>query len=383
MKKLITLFGHFFYLGWISFGGPAAHLGYFQRYFVQKHRWIESQKYAQLVALSQFLPGPGSSQVGFAIGYEKAGLPGAITAFVGFTLPSFFLMFIFALAGIHFADSLTVQGAITGLKLLAVVVVADAILTMAKSFCQHNTTRLIAIVSMLLLAFFSAVTSQLIILMVAALVGLVLYKGIEEPSTSSAKVGLNKFALTVIILLTLAPLIAIDNSLIKLFHDFFSAGSLVFGGGHVVLPLLQESIAGQLSNDEFLMGYGAAQAIPGPMFTLATFLGGLLTPENPLTGAAVATIGIFLPGFLLVLIFYKAWHSLMANPKVAGAVWGVNAAVVGLLAAAFYQPIAINAIHQWQDLIYVAVGFYLLRWQKVPIIALVISYLGLGIGLTL
>lgn len=394
MKLLISIFGHFLYLGCISFGGPAAHLGYFQRYFIAKHQWMDNQRYAQTVALSQFLPGPGSSQVGFALGYHKAGLAGAMMAFIGFTLPSFLLLYLLALLGQNFADSPTVIGAIYGLKLLAVVVVFDAVLAMAKSFCQHLTTKVIAVITLVFMVFLGGLFTQLSLLFVAGIVGVFLLKNnalAEGDSTKNVKTASQPHKLpihfiplmlfTALFLLTFSN---IDTPLLRMFNDFFQAGSLVFGGGHVVLPLLQESIShSQINTETFLLGYASAQAIPGPMFTMATFLGANMYNASPFVGALVATSAIFLPGFLLLLGLQKAWHVLANNARALGFVSGVNAAVVGLLAAALYQPVMMNSIHHWHDVALVIVGLVLLRFYRLPILALVAFFLTAGVTLTL
>lgn len=388
MNKLFDIFWRFLYLGCISFGGPAAHLGYFQRYFVVKHQWVAMPEYARFVALSQFLPGPGSSQVGFALGYHQAGLAGAIAAFIGFTLPSFILLYCLAVLGTNYANSTTIVGLIYGLKLLAVVVVSDAVLTMAKSFCQHLYTKAIAIFTLLGMLLLSGLLNQLLLLLTAGMIAVLFFsKSQPEPQTKimskSSGLAIAYLPLAIFISLFILTFFPRFNFFSELFNDFYQAGSLVFGGGHVVLPLLQQSISNEISPETFLTGYASAQAVPGPMFTMATFLGASLSGENPLVGALVATLAIFLPGFLLMLTFQKAWQQLAFKPRVVAFVGGVNAAVVGLLAAALYQPVITSAIHGYLDVIFVLLGLLLLKVYRLPILALVTSYAALGVLVTI
>lgn len=385
MNTIVDIFIKFFSLGCVSFGGPAAHIGYFQQAFVDKHKWLDVPTYARIVALSQFLPGPGSSQVGFAIGHHRAGLAGAVTAFVAFTLPSVILMLVLALIGFQYAETITFQGVIYGLKLLAVVVVADAIITMGKTFCQQWQYKVIAIISALILVFSPSSLMQLAVISLSALAGFLLFNKLNglaetDQEASTAGSGINWFALLLfVVLFTIALGVNDSMPLVKWFGEFYYAGSLVFGGGHVVLPLLQETVASGMSEDAFLTGYAAAQAVPGPMFTMATYLGSQLDASSPILTALVATVAIFLPGFLLLLAFQKAWHKFSTMPQVSAAMSAINAAVVGLLIAAFYQPIASAAIHSNLDLVAVVIGFGLLRFVKVPIWLLVACYAGIGV----
>ena len=392
MNQYFDIFWRFLYLACISFGGPAAHLGYFQRYFIEKQQWLDLPTYSRMVALSQFLPGPASSQVGFSLGYHRAGLMGAIMAFLGFTLPSFILLYLLAVLGVNFANSVTYLGMIYGLKLFAVVIVADAIIAMSKVFCQHKSTRLIAIATTLSMSIFTGIFAQLIIVFSAGLICLVFFKNSfpQQPAASANATsnishhGVKRLPLLLFaVLLFGLPWLRESHLVISLFNSFYQAGSFVFGGGHVVLPMLQQTLTQPLASDTFILGYASAQAVPGPMFTLATFLGANILLENPLLGAILATFAIFLPGFLLVLGLQGAWQKFAFEPKVTGFVSGVNAAVVGLLAAAFYQPIAINAIFSWHDVAFVTCGFILLKFYRLPILALVASFIGVGILMTL
>jgi chromate transporter len=374
-----SIFRQFFLLGCICFGGPSAHIGYFRNTFVEKRHWLDDKEYAQLVALSQFIPGPGSSQVGFALGYRRGGIIGALAAFMGFTLPSVVLILILAQLSNSLSESSMFQSIIHCLKLLAVVVVADAILGMADNFCRRRLTTGIAVVTATVLLIFPGLWSQALVLIAAAILGFFLLGTKQQPSTFEGK-AVNRLPLVLFTLLLFGlPLIAHNNSVLQLFSDFFQTGSLVFGGGHVVLPLLQNIVGNQLSSDTFLTGYAAAQAVPGPMFTLATYLGYQLLPLTPLIGALVATVGIFLPGFLLLLCVMKNWQALATLPFLSGALNGVNAAVVGLLLAALYQPVFISAVTSGIDASLVIIGFFLLRSLKLPIIGLVALFIITGI----
>ena len=382
---MLSVFKIFFALGWVSFGGPAAHIGYFRATFVEKRRWLSDEEYAQLVALSQFLPGPGSSQVGFAIGYKHAGLPGAIAAFLGFTLPSILLMLALATLSTALTDNSYFHGVIHGLKLLAVVVVADAAWGMYKNFCQNRLTAGLCFFTAVMLLIVPNLWTQITVLILAALIGQALLK---QQNTTAPKLStahhLNYFPLiTFALLLFGLPVLAGIAPQLALFSDFYQAGSLVFGGGHVVLPLLQNLVGDQLSSDAFLTGYAAAQAVPGPMFTFATYIGYSLLPDMPLLGALLATFAVFLPGFLLLLGVLNGWQTLAAQPRLAGAISGVNAAVVGLLLSALYQPVFSSAVLGPVDMALIFVGAFLLRVVNVPIILLVTFFVlaGLGIGL--
>ncbi|MBO1518935.1 chromate efflux transporter [Oceanisphaera pacifica] len=376
---MLEVFWQFFKLGWISFGGPAAHIGYFQRHFVQKLGWMPQDRFASTLALCQFLPGPASSQLGFALGYQRAGLFGAIAAFVGFTLPSFLLMLGLALAGSAWANQPAALAIVTGLKLFALVVVADAVLSMSKQFCRQQSTLIIAILSAALFWLLPSFISQFAVLLVAALAGSFLLK--EEPSERSHTLGISwPFLALFLGLLLLMPLLSLTDTA-AIFADFYQAGSLVFGGGHVVLPLLENTLPETLSQDTFLTGYGVAQAMPGPMFSMASFLGAELHPNAPVLGALAATFGIFLPGFLLVLALQHSWHALASKPMLAGAVRGINAAVVGLLLAALYQPVFVSSVTGAPALAAAAIGLLALRTLRCPVLVLIPVFMLLGFWL--
>lgn len=379
---MLELFKTFLFLGCVSFGGPAAHIGYFRRAFVEKRQWLSEQEFAQLIAFSQFLPGPGSSQIGFAIGYQRHGILGGIFAFLGFTLPSILLMITAATLSATFLQTEIWQSLIHGLKLLAVVVVADATLTMYRHFCQTKLGAILAALTACFTLAFPSISSQIICLIIAAIAGNVFSSKatkLPEPhhlNQINRKNSLEQWVVGFLFLclLFILPWFSHQLSALQLFSEFFQAGSLVFGGGHVVLPLLQNILAEQVNTQQFLTGYAMAQAVPGPMFTLATYLGYFLLPAAPLAGSIIATFSIFLPGFLLVILFYSRWCLLANRPIFIYATLGVNAAVVGLLLAALYQPVFTSAVFNSIDIIWVILGLLLLRIVKLPIIFIVIGY---------
>ncbi|WP_417883799.1 chromate efflux transporter [Vibrio rumoiensis] len=380
---MFDLFKTFFLLGWVSFGGPAAHIGYFRQAFVEKRHWLTEQDYAQLVAFSQFLPGPGSSQIGFAIGYQRAGLFGGILAFLGFTLPSVILMIAIAAFSQQWLDNSWMQGIIHGLKLLAVVVVFDATYTMFKQFCQHRQHQALCVFTASICLLWPFAISQMVCLVIAAMLGHFFSTSKHasfNQTTTAIRFSLSaKFALSLfLVLFALSLFWPSNHALLTLLKDFFSAGSLVFGGGHVVLPLLQSTVGEQLSNDSFMTGYAAAQAMPGPMFTFATYLGYMLMPSMPIVGALSATLMIFLPGFLLVIGLVKQWQQLSQHSYVFPMIAGVNAAVVGLLMAALYQPIFTSAVHHSLDIVAVLIGIFIQRSLRLPIITLVTTFAIVG-----
>lgn len=374
---LVAIFRQFFLLGCMSFGGPAAHLGYFKRHFVDTLNWLTDTRYAQLISLSQALPGPGSSQVGFAIGVERAGLLGGITAFIAFTLPSFLIMLLLAVSA-HQFDAVYFA-VIAGLKLFAVVIVADATLGMAKSFCTNYVLKLLALLSTLVLILMPMLSTQIAILVIAATVGAIwpMLKLAQSSTPSSNKSKVNWIALSIFVLLLAVSFIPLGQNT-NVFAAFYQAGAMVFGGGHVVLPILQAGLP-TLSDDQFLSAYASAQAIPGPMFTIATYLGAQLTTEQPLIGAIIATLLIFTPGFLLMLAFQKSWLNLANKPRFASSIAALNAAVVGFLAAALYSPIWTSAVHNLWQVALVIAAFAWLRMKKPPIWWLLALFISVGL----
>ncbi|MEH8129876.1 chromate efflux transporter [Aeromonas veronii] len=368
------VFIQFLWLGCISFGGPAAHIGYFQRTFVQRLGWLTQAEFARLLALCQLLPGPASSQLGFAIGRHRAGLGGALSAFLGFTLPSFLLLLAAAVGIGQLGSNLWLDAALHGLKLLALIVVADAVFTMSRQFCATGMTQGIMVVTAAALWWQPGLLTQLLMLAGAALICARSQRGAgsrpastELPSAANSQPHWPTLLLFGILFIGL-PLLG--SPLGQLAADFYRAGSLVFGGGHVVLPLLQESVGHTLNEQQFLTGYSLAQLVPGPMFTLATYLGAQLQPEMPLLGALSVTLALFAPGFLLLWAVGPCWQQWLARPRLAGAVTGINAAVVGLLLAALYQPVWQSAVLAPTDLALAAIGFYLLRVVKLPVPAI-------------
>ncbi len=373
-KSVGQVFIQFLWLGCISFGGPAAHIGYFQRTFVQRLGWLTQAEFARLLALCQLLPGPASSQLGFAIGRHRAGLGGALSAFVGFTLPSFLLLLAAAIGIGQLGSNLWLDAALHGLKLLALIVVADAVLTMSRQFCATGMTQGIMVVTAAALWWQPGLMTQLLMLAGAALICARSQRGAgsrpataELPAAAASQPHWPTLLLFGILFIGL-PLLG--SPLGQLVADFYRAGSLVFGGGHVVLPLLQESVGHTLNEQQFLTGYSLAQLVPGPMFTLATYLGAQLQPEMPMIGALSATLALFAPGFLLLWAVGPCWQQWLARPRLAGAVTGINAAVVGLLLAALYQPVWQSAVLVPRDLALAVIGFYLLRVLKLPVPAI-------------
>lgn len=386
---MLPIFLRFLLLGLTSFGGPAAHLGYFRHTFVNELGWLDDKRYASFVALSQFMPGPASSQVGFAIGYHRGGLTGALAAFAGFTLPSFILMYLLAVTTAAWLGHQYMQGIVHGLKLLAVVVVADAVLTMFKQFCQRHIARVLMLASAAAMLIFPFLWTQVALLIVAAILGVCCLSIAHDATADNtpprlAPIQLNYLSLGLFIGLFVASFFALHlGKEAGLFAEFFRVGSLVFGGGHVVLPLLETALGDAISGDRFLTGYAFAQAVPGPMFTFASFLGAEMMLDNPFIGAAIATVAIFLPGFLLMLVGLRSWHAIAARPKIAGMLAGVNASVVGLLAAALYQPVFSQGVLSAVDMAIVLLGFGVLKLFKPPILVLVVGFgiSGIVVGL--
>jgi chromate transporter len=371
-SSVTEIFGTFLKLGLTSFGGPIAHLVYFRREFVQRRQWLGEHDYAQLVGLCQFLPGPASSQVGFGLGLLRGGWPGAVAAFLAFTLPSALLMVGFATLLPQLSGPLGSAG-IQGLKLVALAVVAHGLLGMSRQLCPDLSRGLIAIGAAAIILLSGQPWVQILVIALGAMAGLTFCRRVQPTAAGrltpplSPRTGARLLAVFALLLLGL-PLAAEElGGLVAVFEGFYRAGALVFGGGHVVLPLLEETVVGPgwVPADDFLSGYGAAQAVPGPMFTLAAYLGARLPgADGGMIGAAVALCGIFLPGFLLVSGALPLWQTIVGQPLAARAVAGVNAAVVGLLAAALYDPVWISAVRGPPDLAIGLIGFTLLaRWN--------------------
>ncbi|MFD0988168.1 chromate efflux transporter [Methyloligella solikamskensis] len=373
--SVAEVFGAFLKLGLTSFGGPIAHLGYFRDELVTRRRWLDDQAYADLVALCQFLPGPASSEVGFALGLKRAGLPGALAAWTAFTLPSAILLVLFAYGASLFEGPIG-QSVIHGLKLVAVAVVAQAVWGMGQKLCPDKQRAGIAVAGALIAIFLAGSMGQIAAIVLGALIGLWLCRDLATPDSLHTQFPIGRrFGVVCLIsffaLLIGLPLLnaAVDNQALAYFDAFYRSGALVFGGGHVVLPLLQEAVVqpGWISEDSFLAGYGAAQAIPGPLFTFGAYLGAAASPEpNGVAGAALCLIAIFLPGMLLLLGTLPFWDALRTRPKMQAAMAGTNAAVVGILAAALYSPVWTSAVLSPYDFALALVAFVLLTVWKAP-----------------
>src|SRR5215468_2798482 len=378
-------------LGFTSFGGPIAHLGYFRDEFVIRRNWLQEKTYADLVAISQFLPGPASSKVGIAIGLSRAGYLGALAAWAGFTLPSAIALVLFGFGAVAIGDTLG-SGWLHGLKVAAVAVVAQAVLGMMRSLAPDRVRASLAVAAAAVVLAFPSAWGQVGAILLGAVAGLTLMRGAapaadhpalaHKVSKSAAIVALALFFALLLGLPLLAT--AIPSQSVRLVDAFYRAGSLVFGGGHVVLPLLQASVVppGWVTNDVFLAGYGAAQAVPGPLFTFSAYLGAVMgPPPNGWAGAILCLTAMFLPAFLLVIGPLPFWDELRARPWAQSALRGVNAAVAGLLLAALYNPVWTTGITNAGDFALAAAAFLLLfMWQTPPWIVVILCAFG-GAGL--
>lgn len=381
-RNPLAVFLVFLRLGCTSFGGPIAHLGYFQSEFVQRRRWLTPAAFAELVALAQSLPGPSSSQVGYAIGITRAGLPGGIAAWLGFTLPSAALMLLFAFGhalasnapGTALANQLA--AILHGLQLVAVAVVAQAVFSMQRSLAPDRPRILFAVLAAAIVLFAPATFATPLVIAFAALAGLRLAPRNpssgptpddthDTPAALSPTTGMTAAILfSILLLATLLP----SHLPATLFASLYRTGSLVFGGGHVVLPLLEDSIVarGWIAQPAFLAGYGAAQALPGPLFSFAAFLGATAPTSHPLASGVLALAAIFLPGILLITAILPFWHLLRRHTAVQSALWGINAAVVGILIAALYQPVWTSTIHTPRDFFIALAAFAALTAARTP-----------------
>lgn len=357
-------------LGLTSFGGPIAHLGYFHEEYVRRRKWIDEKNYVELVALCQFLPGPASSQVGIGIGVMRGGVLGGIISFLGFTLPSVLLLILFALLiqGLNIGQS----GWIHGLKIVAVAVVAHAILGMAPKLAPDLKRKTIVLISLTVTSLWQTAYTQVGVILLSSFVGYFLYKDTKDNNKTvlhfpiSKKFGLISIALFFGLLITLPIIKEMTSSrLVAMFDSFYRSGSLVFGGGHVVLPLLEREFVptGWISAEAFIAGYGVTQAVPGPLFTFAAYIGAMI---DGWTGGIIAIVAIFLPAFLLVFGALPFWNILQNNGKMNGAFMGANAAVVGILIAAFYNPIFTSSIVQQIDFIFAVILFAMLQYWRLP-----------------
>lgn len=382
------VFTTFLKLGVTSFGGPIAHLGYFREELVNRRAWLSDHAYADLVALCQFLPGPASSQVGFALGMMRAGWLGALAAFTAFTLPSAVILLVFALSAASISGPIG-TGALHGLKIVAVAIVAQAVWGMAKNLCPDKERAAIAVLAVAILAFLPGAFGMIGAILAGAIAGLLLGRGTGTPLSGHVTMPVSRRGAAAALiaffgLLVALPLLAKYGQTFAVADSFYRAGSLVFGGGHVVLPLLEAEVVqpGWVTPDAFLAGYGATQAVPGPLFTFAAYLGAVLGPEpNGIAGAMIALLSVFLPGFLLLVGVLPYWDRFRSMATAQSVMQGANAAVVGILAAALYSPVFTSAIGNMRDFTLALLCFVLLMaWKLPPWIVVVVAAVG-GVGL--
>ncbi len=390
MKAVLEVFREFLLLGLTSFGGPTAHVAFFRDRFVRVKEWLSEKEFAEILALCQFLPGPASSQVGLSIGWHRAGLGGAFAAWLAFTMPSAIALTLFGVTVVSFGAEMEAgSGWLRGLQIAVVVVIAQAVISMGMSLCQNRTTQLIALVSAGIILATEPAWMQLVVIALGAVCGLLLLRSLviakatgsddrSNPVRSEKRFGIACIFLFFLLLFSL-PLVVSwmpGSAILETFSAMYRSGSLVFGGGHVVLPLLSEEVVdpGWVTSEEFLAGYGAAQAVPGPLFTFAAYLGALI--EGPIGRwgmAMVALVGIFLPAWLLVLGVMPFWKGLVAKPGVGAALAGTNAAVVGLLLAALYDPVWTSAISSSADVVFLLGVAATLLVLRIPVWAVVIA----------
>jgi chromate transporter len=381
-------------LGVSCFGGPIAHIGYFREEFVIRRRWIDEPAFADLVALCQFLPGPASSQVGFSIGLMRGGYLGALAAWTAFTLPSAVLLVLFAY-GANTLQGPIGAGFLHGLKLVAVAIVAQAVWGMARTLCPDRERASIAVIAMLIILLSSSSVAQIGAIALGGIAGLWLCRAAPPEAKVeghmsvpvSRPMGLLALAAFFLLLGVLPLLDSLSHSQgLALFNAFYRSGALVFGGGHVVLPLLREATVtpGWVSDDAFIAGYGAAQAVPGPLFTFAAYLGAIMkSPPNGIAGAVISLFAIFLPGILVLMGTLPFWETFRQRSDAQSIMRGVNAAVVGLLGAALYNPVWTSSVKTSADFGLALVGFVLLTvWRAPPLVVVALGALG-GIGLGL
>lgn len=372
--SVLQIFLTFLVMGLTSFGGPIAHIGYFHQAFIKQKKWLTEAEFSQMLAVCQFIPGPASSQLGFAIGFAKGGVFGALAAFVGFTLPSVLALVAFV-SFLPLLSSVLGDALIHGLKLVAVIVVADAVISMAGKLCFDTKRKLIAVLAAVALLLAPSTYMQVGVVVLGAVIGLLLFKADLTTKDSGLNLAISgnvaKVCLLLFLVLLLFALLPHENVVTHTFARLYQAGALVFGGGHVVLPYLEQSFVGQgmISQETFLAGYGATQAVPGPLFTFASYLSAVIPAELPMwLMVTLGTLAVFLPGFLLLFAALPAWQNVANNTKAKAAIAGVNAAVVGVLAASLYDPIITSSLLTFTDLIITLVGFALLKvWNRPPI----------------
>ena len=386
------IFFSFFLLGLTSFGGPIAHIGYFRNIFVKQKKWLDEKTYIDFVSLCNFLPGPSSSQVGMSIGYHIKGINGSLLAWLGFTFPSAIILMFFGYTILNLENSIS-YGVLQGLKAIVVVIVLQAILGMSKNILKDYISFIIATLTTVILIFFPSSLNQFLCLIFSGFLGLVIYKNEKQSDikkTFQLKIKLLSFLslFFFFFLLFLLPFLSefFNSNILDLASSFYRIGSLVFGGGHVVLPLLQEEFvsSGMIEKDIFLAGYGAAQAIPGPLFTFSSFLGIFFKNEfNVFLISLVCLFFIFLPSFLLVIGILPIWQELKKIDVIIRAFKGINASVIGLLVAAFYNPIILSSLRVIEDLVLIIIAFIVLFFTKIPqwLAVLILSISGWGMSL--
>jgi len=389
-RQVLEIFFIFLKLGLTSFGGPIAHLGYFHDEFVNRRKWFDENSYADLVALCQFLPGPASSQVGIAIGLSRAGVIGGIAAWLGFTVPSAILMISFAIGVVQFSLN-TTHGWIHGLKIVAVAVVAQAIYVMGRKLSLGFKRGAITVIGAAAAIYDPTTIGQISVIGMGAIAGWIFLKDSEPLSAVPMKSGLSRRVGAVCLISFFALMMILpslvgksENQSVRLFDSFYRVGSLVFGGGHVVLPLLKAEVVnpGWVSDDAFLAGYGAAQALPGPLFVFSAYLGAVSkVPPFGVAGAVICLLAIFLPSFLLIFGALPFWEKIRQFNGMRAALQGINAAVVGLLIAAFYDPVWTSSILSKKDFSLAVFAFLLLviwrrpSWQVVLLGAVIGNFL--------
>ncbi len=394
-KKNVTyteILFSFFLLGLTSFGGPIAHIGYFRNVFVKQKKWLDEKTYLDFVSLCNFLPGPSSSQVGMSIGYHFKGISGSLLAWLGFTLPSAIILMIFGYAIFNFENSIS-YGLLQGLKAIVVVIVLQAILGMRKNLLKDSFDYMIVFITTLILIIFPSSLNQFLCLLLSGFLGLIIYKKDKQSEIkNNIQIKINFLSCSPLIfffsLLFLLPFLSefFNSNILNLASSFYRIGSLVFGGGHVVLPLLQEEFvsSGMIEKDIFLAGYGAAQAIPGPLFTFSSYLGIFFKSEFSIFLISLLCLFfIFLPSFLLVIGIMPIWQELKKMDIIIRSFKGINASVIGLLVAAFYDPIITSSLRSLEDMVLIIIAFVLLFLTKIPqwFAVFILSMCGWGISL--
>ena len=394
-KKNVTyteILFSFFLLGLTSFGGPIAHIGYFRNVFVKQKKWLDEKTYLDFVSLCNFLPGPSSSQVGMSIGYHFKGISGSLLAWLGFTLPSAIILMIFGYAIFNFENSIS-YGLLQGLKAIVVVIVLQAILGMRKNLLRDSYGYMIVFITTLILIIFPSSLNQFLCLLLSGFFGLIIYKKDKQSEIkNNIQIKINFLSCSPLIfffsLLFLLPFLSefFNSNILNLASSFYRIGSLVFGGGHVVLPLLQEEFvsSGMIEKDIFLAGYGAAQAIPGPLFTFSSYLGIFFKSEFSIFLISLLCLFfIFLPSFLLIIGIMPIWQELKKMDIIIRSFKGINASVIGLLVAAFYDPIITSSLRSLEDLVLIIIAFVLLFLTKIPqwFAVFILSMCGWGISL--